>query len=55
MLFALSIAGFVGLMSGILAATLAHRVPRYRVALQDWGGGLIVSSAALLGLAFPMI
>jgi hypothetical protein len=55
MLFALSIAGSIGLFSGVLAAGLAHRIPRYRVTLQEWGGGLVVASAALLGLAFPMI
>ena len=55
MLFLLSISGFVGLTGGALAAALADRIPSHRAALRDWGGGLLVGSAALLGLAFPMI
>jgi hypothetical protein len=55
MLFALSIAGFVGLIAGTIAAAIADYFPRHRVALQDWGGGLLVGSVVLLGLAFPMI
>lgn len=55
MLLALSIAGVVGLVVGVLAAASADVFPTYRAALQDWGSGLLVGSVALLGLAFPMI
>ena len=55
MLLLLGIVGAIGLITGAFATTLADRFPRYRAALRDWGGSLLVGSAALLGLAFPMI
>jgi hypothetical protein len=55
MLVALCIAGVAGLAAGTLAAAFADVFPAHRAALQDWGGGLLVASVAVLGLAFPMI
>ncbi len=52
---ALSIAGTAGLVVGAFAATISDIFPAYRMALQNWGGGLLVGSVALLGLACPMI
>ncbi len=55
MLVALCIAGAAGLAIGTIAAAFADIFPAHRAAMQEWGGGLLVASVALLGLAFPMI
>lgn len=55
MLFALCVLGVAGLVVGTFAAASADVFPSYRGALQEWGGGLLVASVALLGLVFPMI
>lgn len=55
MLYALGVTGIIGLVVGTFAAAVADVFPTYRGALQDWGGGLLVASVALLGLAVPMI
>ena len=51
----LSVAGMIGLVAGILAASVAEAFPAHCRALRGWGSGLFVGSAALLGLAFPML
>ena len=53
--FALSLAAAAGLVVGSCAAAISDIFPAYRLTLQNWGGGLLVGSFALLGLAFPMI
>jgi hypothetical protein len=52
MLFALRLAGVVGLCSGGLAMAIAHFVPARSAKLQDLGSGLLVASLAVLGLGF---
>jgi len=47
--------GFAGLAIGCCAAAVADIFPAHRSELQQWGGGLLVGSVALLGLAFPFI
>lgn len=53
--FALSLAAAAGLVAGGLAAMSSEIFPAYRLTLENWAGGLLVGSVALLGLAFPMI
>jgi hypothetical protein len=55
MLHMLGFIGIFGLVAGIFAAAVADVFPAHRSALQGWGGGLLVGSVALLGLAFPML
>jgi hypothetical protein len=55
MLVALYAAGIAGLSVGMFAAAFADVFPAHRSALKNWGGGLLVASVALLGLASPMI
>jgi hypothetical protein len=55
MLLTLGIAGTAGLVLGTFAAAFADVFPAHRVALQGWGGGLLVASVAVLGLGFPLM
>ena len=55
MLLVLSTIGIGGLVIGTFAAAAADVFPRYRAMLKEWGGGLLIASVALLGLAFPLI
>lgn len=55
MMRALPFIGFGGLTIGCFAAAIADIFPAHRNELQQWGGGLLVGSVALLGLAFPFI
>lgn len=55
MLYMLGFLGIISLVAGIFAAAVADVFPNHRSALQGWGGGLLVGSAALLGFAFPML
>jgi hypothetical protein len=55
MFLALCIAGIAGVVIGTFAAALADVFPAHRNKLQDWGGGLLIGSVALLGFAFPMM
>jgi len=55
MMYLLGITGMIGLIGGILVAAIAETIPAHRDALRRWGSGVFVGSAALLGLAFPMI
>jgi hypothetical protein len=55
MLYVLGFTGVLGLVAGIFSAAVADVFPAHRSALQGWGGGLLVGSVALLGLAFPML
>jgi len=55
MLFALSTMCIGGLVVGTFAAASADVFPQYRGMLQEWGGGLLIASVALLGLAFPLM
>lgn len=56
MMRALSLAGAVGLCAGAIAVAVAGFVPAQRAKLlQNLGGGVVVGSLALLGLAFGMV
>jgi hypothetical protein len=55
MLLTLCIAGTTGLILGTFAAAFADVFPAHRAALQEWGGGLLVASVAILGLGFPLM
>jgi hypothetical protein len=55
MMRVLPFVGFAGLTIGCFAAAVADIFPSRRNELQQWGGGLLVGSVALLGLAFPFI
>ena len=68
MVHSLLIVGWSGLSVGTFAAAVAdifpaHRnvpavadiFPAHRNVLQHWGGGLLVGSVALMGLAVPFI
>jgi hypothetical protein len=55
MLHTILLAGCAGLTIGTFAAAVADVFPAHRNALQHWGGGLLVGSVALMGLAFPFI
>ena len=45
----------LGMVLGIAAATSAARFPLHKARLERLGGGLLISSLALLALAFPML
>lgn len=49
------LAGWAGLTIGTFAAAAADAFPRHRKALRHWGGGLLMGSIALIGLAFAFI
>ena len=55
MVHGLLIVGWTGLAVGGLAAAVADIFPAHRNMLQYWGGGLLVGSVALMGLAVPFI
>jgi len=55
MLHLLSFIGVIGVVAGIFFAAVADVFPTHRSTLQGWGGALLVGSAALIGLAFPII
>lgn len=55
MMHAVPFVGFAGLTIGCLAAAVADIFPAHRNELKHWGGGLLVGSVALLGLAVPFI
>jgi hypothetical protein len=55
MVHSLLIAGWTGLTVGSFAAAVADIFPAHRNVLQHWGGGLLVGSVALMGLAVPFI
>ena len=55
MLFALRLAGVIGLCSGGLALAIAHFVPARSAKLQELGGGLLVASLALLGFGYTAV
>ena len=55
MVHSLFIIGCTGLTLGSVAAAIADIFPAHRTALQHWGGGLLVGSVALMGLAVPFI
>jgi hypothetical protein len=55
MLHAVPFVAFAGLTIGCFAAAIADIFPAHRSELQQWGGGLLVGSVALLGLVFPFI
>ncbi len=55
MVHSLLIVGWTGLTIGSLAAAVADIFPARRAMLQHWGGGLLVGSVALMGLAVPFI
>jgi hypothetical protein len=55
MLVALLVLGGSGVVVGCVAAAMSDMFPAQRTRLQGWGGGLLVASVALLGLAFPLI
>ena len=55
MVHGLLIVGWTGLAVGGLAAAIADMFPAQRNLLQRWGGGLLVGSVALMGLAVPFI
>ena len=50
----LGLTGIFGLVAGIFSAAISDVFPAHRNALKGWGGGLLVGSAWLLGLSFPM-
>jgi hypothetical protein len=55
MVHGLLIVGWTGLAVGGVAAAVADMFPAQRNMLQYWGGGLLVGSVALMGLAVPFI
>jgi hypothetical protein len=55
MMRTISFISFAGLAIGGIAAAIADVFPAHRSELQHWGGGLLVGSVALLGLAVPLI
>ncbi len=55
MLLTLFIAGTAGLILGTFAAAFADVFPAHRAAMQEWGGGLLIASVAVLGLGFPLL
>jgi hypothetical protein len=55
MVHSLLIVGWTGLSVGALSAAVADIFPAHRNVLQHWGGGLLVGSVALMGLAVPFI
>jgi hypothetical protein len=55
MLHDLLIVGWAGLTIGTFAAAVADVFPSHRNLLQHWGGGLLVGSVAMMGLAVPFI
>src|SRR5258708_4206446 len=55
LLFALRLAGVLGLCTGGFGLGLAIYVPVYRAKLEQLGGGLLVGGLALLGFAFAMV
>lgn len=55
MLHAVPFLGFGGLAIGGVTAAIADIFPAHRSELQQWGGGLLVGSVALMGLVFPFI
>jgi len=55
MVHSLLIVGWTGLTVGSFAAAVADIFPAQRNLLQHWGGGLLVGSVALMGLAVPFI
>src|SRR5579864_4429915 len=55
MLFALRLAGAIGLCTGGLAMAIAHFLPARRAKLQELGSGLLVGSLVLLGFSFSTI
>lgn len=55
MVHSLLIVGWTGLAVGSVAAAVADMFPMHRTVLQHWGGGLLVGSVALMGLAVPFI
>jgi hypothetical protein len=55
MVHSLLIVGWTGLTIGSFAAAVADIFPAHRILLQHGGGGLLVGSVALMGLAFPFI
>jgi len=55
MLFALRLAGAIGLCTGGLAMAIAHVLPGRRAKLQELGSGLLVGSLVLLGFSFSTI
>ena len=55
MVHSVLIAGWTGLTIGSFAAAVADVFPARRNLLQNWGGGLLVGSVALMGLTVPFI
>lgn len=55
MLFALRLAGVIGLCSGGLVMAIAYFVPARSAKLQELGSGLLIASLALLGFGFTVI
>jgi hypothetical protein len=55
MVHSLLIVGWGGLTLGGVAAAIVAISPSHRNMLQHWGGGLLVGSVALMGLAVPFI
>jgi hypothetical protein len=44
----------ISLTLGVSLAAAASRLPSHAVALERWGGTLLVSGLALLGAALPL-
>jgi hypothetical protein len=55
MVHGLLLVGWTGLTVGGIAAAVADIFPAHRNLLQHGGGGLLVASVALMGLAVPFI
>jgi len=55
MLFALRLAGVIGLCSGGLAMAIAHYGPARSVKLQELASALVIASLALLGFGFAAV
>lgn len=49
------ILGTLGVILGVAIAITAARFPTRQVALERWGGMLLVGGIALLAFAFPFV
>jgi hypothetical protein len=55
LLYALHLAGAIGLCAGCFAAIVATRIPTHRAKLEKLGGGLVIASLALLGSCYAIV